>query len=242
VCRRADAVLVQAPGLVDRLVESYPFCRDRVAWIPNNIEPSLWPPTGGNGFRGSSKTLSLLSIGGFSWGKGSDRLVEFMRRCLQKGIDVRARWVGNASKMDRAWLIGECESKGVRSRIEFEQPGSRERLSRLYRESDYLFHASRLDGSPRVVLEALFHGLPVIASNHPGIEVLDPEKRFIHFWNENAGDLVDAIQRERGEQSRYRERSESGARYVTDCFTSGCVSAKYVELYERLLDGRGMAS
>ena len=42
IIRVADSVVVQAPGLGERLVEHVPGARSKVAWIPNNVVDPGW--------------------------------------------------------------------------------------------------------------------------------------------------------------------------------------------------------
>jgi glycosyltransferase involved in cell wall biosynthesis len=112
-------------------------------------------------------------------------------------------------------------------------------MDRHYRRADWLFHVTRIDGSPRVVIEALARGLPVIGSRHPGVTVLDPEDRYILFSEPFDPDAVlDQLVSEKTNSADHEQRSVAGSSYVTENFSSDAVSDRYIDLYMSLLSER----
>lgn len=55
-------------------------------------------------------------------------------------------------------------------------------LAHVYKQADIFVFPSFLEGSPRVVNEALAFGLPIIASDIPSIRTIDPEARAIQYF------------------------------------------------------------
>jgi len=243
IIRAADSVVVQAPGLVDRLVECVPGARGKVTWIPNNVVGQQ--PEGQPGGRPGEQEIRLLYVGGLAVGKGADHLLTLLARARSRGIPVRATAVGSPSPLeashavDHPYLRRRIEEARLQGRITWHMRVDRPTLDAFYADADWLFHVSLLDGSPRVVLEALVRGLPVIGSRHPGITVLDPDAAFILFAEPFDADAVlDRLVAEKVDLRAHGARARAGQVYVEEHFSSEAVSERYVELYSRLLAER----
>ena len=246
IIRASDAVVVQAPGLVDRLIEYVPDARGKVAWITNNV---ISPERGVESRRpaAGSQSIRLLYVGGFAVGKGADHLLTLLARARTRGIAVEAVAVGTSSPLelsfpvDHRYLRRRIEDEGLQDDVTFHMRVDRATLEGFYADADWLFHVTSLDGSPRVVLEAMVRGLPVIGSRHPGISVLDPDEAFIHFADPfDADALLDRLAAEKADPKVHRARSRAGLASAEEHFSSEAVSDRYVELYSRLLAGRSL--
>jgi len=236
----ADAVVVQAPGLKERLAESISRPGRKTYSIANNVIPP--DPVVSPLESPDSQTISLLLVGGLSLGKGAGKLISLLARAKDRRIPVRAIAVGTLSPMestrpvDHKYLREQIESAGVEDHITYHFRVDRSTLERFYTESDWLFHVTALDGSPRVALEALVGGLPVIGSRHPGVTVLDPKNEFILFADPFDPDaLLDQLLKEQIESAAHNQRAEKGREHMMKYHSNEAVSEQYIELYSRLL-------
>lgn len=236
----SDAVVVQAPGLVGRLAESVSRPGSKTYCIPNNVVPpdAIAPAVGST----DSRTIKLLLVGGLSLGKGAGKLISLLARARNRGVSIHATAVGTLSPMqstspvDHKHLRYLIQTAGVEDDITYHFRVDRSTLEQFYSESDWLFHVTELDGSPRVVLEALVGGLPVIGSRHPGITVLDPNSEFILFADPFDPDaLLDQILNEKAESTSQNQRAEDGREHMMKYHSNEAVSDQYIELYSHLL-------
>ena len=236
LARLADAVVVQAPGLVDRFVEHPGIDRSRVDWIPNNISDPLDHP---EQISDPDGPITLLFVGGFSVVKGGDKALSLLGQARTAGIDLRLRVLGGMSPVDRAHIEARIRDENLHDLVSIEQRVPENQVGQAYAAADWLFHVTDSDGSPRVVLEALVRGLPVIGSRHPGVSVIDPDEQFILFsepWDPDA--VLDVLTSTRTDPAAYKQRSEIGQEYVRGHFFIESVAPRYVELYSRLLSVR----
>ena len=233
LARLADAVVVQAPGLVDRFVEKPGIDRSRVDWIPNNISDPRESPIHAPA---ADSPITLLFVGGFSVVKGGDKVLSLLGQARSAGIDLRLRVLGGISPVDRAHIESRIRNENLQDLVNIQQRVPENQVGEAYASADWLFHVTESDGSPRVVLEALIRGLPVIGSHHPGVRVVDPDEQFILFsdpWEPDA--VLEILTSARSEPLPYRQRSEAGQEYVRGNFSVEAVAPRYVELYSRLL-------
>jgi len=232
----ADSVVLQAPGLIDRLVQYIPVHRTKIEWLPNNIAESVKFCKARAILRINDPKIRLLYVGGFSVGKGADTLLNLLEQARTRNIPIEATAVGGFAAIDEGYLRNRISRLDVGKLLNIKGRVDKDSLNELYDSSDWMYHMSDIDGSPRVVLEALSRGLPVIGSFHPGIKALDPNQGFILFAEPRHTDsLLDELVASKNDQQRYNTRSTVGQSYVQKHFSSAAVSDRYVELYMRLL-------
>jgi glycosyltransferase involved in cell wall biosynthesis len=106
----------------------------------------------------------------------------------------------------------------------------RERLPELYRDADVFLHPSRMEGLPKVLLEALASGLPAIAFD-------DYRPRFVEeggagFVVKDEAGMLGALRRLL-EDASLRERAGLAARRVAEAFSWDAVAARWAAIFER---------
>jgi glycosyltransferase involved in cell wall biosynthesis len=121
--------------------------------------------------------VRLLYVGGLRPGKGLEVMLEALRRLRQEGREVVLDLVGDGPL--RQSLSDQAEVLGISPRVFFRGfmvmgPA----LNECYNAADIFLLPSVSEGSPRVVLEALAHSLPVVATPVGNIpELLDDGRR-----------------------------------------------------------------
>ena len=111
-------------------------------------------------------------------------------------------------------------------------------LHALYASADLFVHAPHFEGSSLVTLEAMAHGLPVVATSVGGIpdKVRDGEMGRLVAPSDPAA-LAHAIAELAVDPSSRRRMGEQGQRHVREHFGWQAVADKTVALYESLLRG-----
>jgi len=233
----ADYIVLQAPGHIDRLVQHIHISRSKIVSIPNNISESLeLERETDTSIKCDNKTIRLLYVGAFTVGKGGDALLDLLDLARARNIPLQATVIGHFASITEGYMRNRIRSLNLGKRLSIKARTDRETLMEFYQNSDWLFHLTSVDGSPRVVLEALSQGLPVVGSRHPGITVLDPEAQFILFADSNEPDrILNELVAFKRDQKRYTDCSMRGKVYVRQNFISERASELYVDLYMRLL-------
>ncbi len=114
----------------------------------------------------------LLSVGSMEHlYKGHDTLIEALARVRERGLEMRLTLVGDGRF--RATLEERARRMGVREAVTFAgQEPSGEAVRRRIDAADVFVLASRQEGLPRALLEAMARGLPAIATRVGGIPEL----------------------------------------------------------------------
>jgi glycogen synthase len=249
----------EAAALADRVVATDDVLRDvvprllgvppeKVVVWPNGIDPDeiagLTPPDPAAFVAGRLPALArarplFLSVGRLEGYKGfADTLHAFARLQGEGMLPADWRWaaVGGGPQADG---LQARVPEALRSHVVF--PGRVEDalLHALYARADVFVHATRYEGSSLVTLEAMAHGLPVVATRAGGIpdKVVDGETG----WLVEPGD-VDALGARMADLARDPGRGKAaGARgqaRARACFSSAVLIDRTLATYEALLAGR----
>jgi glycosyltransferase involved in cell wall biosynthesis len=108
-------------------------------------------------------------------------------------------------------------------------------LHSLYHRADVFVHAPRFEGSSLVTLEAMAHGLPVVATRAGGIpDKVDAATGWL-VEPGDAGALHDALRRAAAAPAERTARGRAGRARVEEKFAWPAIVARTLAVYEELL-------
>lgn len=123
----------------------------------------------------SPSTRIVLGCGTVDLRKGTDLFVQVAQQVQLSGLlDVCFVWVGKVQNKEvSAWLNHDIRVKGLTDTVRF--VGATDNPERYFQASDLFLLTSREDPFPLVNMEALSHGVPVIAfqGGSGSVEVLE---------------------------------------------------------------------
>ncbi|WP_248411145.1 glycosyltransferase [Aliiroseovarius sp. S2029] len=113
----------------------------------------------------------ILAVGSLRWQKDFATLLRAFRLLLDQGCDAELVILGDGP--DRAALVALVQSLGLTRRVTM--PGFTPHTGAYYASADLFALSSRSEGFANVIVEALSHGLPVVATDcpHGPSEILD---------------------------------------------------------------------
>jgi len=159
-----SASLVARAGIPDEKIRIVPLAYRPNARCNNNPR-RVYPEAFSTG-----RPLKLLFLGQVNLRKGTIELIDAMR-CL-RNEPVRLTMVGPIEPGLRKHLTYPAN-------VEWVGPVSRSEVEEHYRQSDLFILPTHSDGFAITQLEALAHGLPVIASRYCGNVVVDGQNGLI---------------------------------------------------------------
>ena len=130
--------------------------------------------------------------------KGVHILLDAVRQLFDRGLNVRLRIIGAAND-GGAWLDQRISALGLESSVVHDPHMAWDRLIEEYERSDVFVMPSlegRGESGPKVVLEAMARGVPVVASNVGSVPtiVAHHENGWIVSPG-SAGEIADAVDR-----------------------------------------------
>ncbi|GAA0298513.1 glycosyltransferase [Kineococcus aurantiacus] len=166
VHQRVDAAVCVSPGLVPDVLEvGVPAERVHSVDVGIDVAATLArvSATGGP-VRSTSGRTRLVAAGRLTAQKGFDVLLDALARVVSAGGDVELVLVGAGE--DEADLRSRADLLGVADRVDF--AGHVGNLQNLLAGADLFVLSSRYEGNGSLVLlEALAHGTPVVATDCP---------------------------------------------------------------------------
>lgn len=212
---RADACLAVSRALLESLRQAG-IAEDRLHLVPNATrlppEASPAPPR---------QPPRIGSLGRMVPKKGFSELVAALRLLQERGLDMRAVIGGDGP--ERAALAAQAAPLGDRLAL----PGWIEDRATFFAGIDLFVLPSREEPFGIVLLEAMAHGLPCIATATEGPrdiwEALDPEAL---VPREDAAALADAIAALLADPAAARRRAAAGRRHVAAHYTLPALAAR----------------
>lgn len=176
-CRLIVPHLTQgAPTVVTgrHLVEYYAGNgKQRIHSIPSSSvrQSEIVAAVNGHGARAGENDVPLIvSVCRVTPVKGLEYLIEAMGVLKSIGRPTRLKVAGRKDVRYERYLLELANARGIADAVEFLGPISPgQELRDLYDEGDVFVLPSLSEGTPKVVIEAMSRGVPVVASNVGGI-------------------------------------------------------------------------
>ena len=178
----------------------------------------------------------FLSVGRVEANKGFDVMVEALAMAAQT-LPSGWAWVLAGEGPERSRIRTLIREAGLEGHCLLTGRVDETDLHSLYRVADWFVHPTRYEGSSLVTLEAMAHGLPVLASRTGGLpdKVVDGVSGFLVSPGdpeELSARLVDLSSVDANEfGAAGRQRCESR-------FSWNVVAPQYLSLYQRLVASR----
>jgi glycosyltransferase involved in cell wall biosynthesis len=237
IVRASDAVTVISTYTGERLRASVPEARPVVIPFGAAVEPR------GSGsaatVREERAPFTLLFVGRLVERKGVHVLLEALARLSDAERPVRLEVVGNGP--ERPALEALANSLGLGERVRFRGFVAEAELERSLAERDALVLPAVVDrkgdveGLGVVLLEALAHGTPVIASAAGGItDIVRDRETGLLVPPGDAAALAEAIRAYRDDPALRARLAQAGGAYVAQNFSWASIIDRLVALYERV--------
>lgn len=185
--RRADLVTAVSAAVAEQLRDVFKVAPDTVRVVANGRDPDAFvgAPRPAVGSR-----AELIFVGHLTPTKRPEVFIEVVSRLRARGSAINAVMVGEGPVHDD--ISAAADAAGVKLL------GRRSDVPILLQEASVFLFTSRSEGEgmPGVIIEAGLAGMPVVATDVPGVRdvVIDGETGFVRGVDDIAG-LTDAAER-----------------------------------------------
>ena len=225
--RKTDVIAAEGPEVKSECTELLGAPADRVVITPNGRDAQEFHPRRSDG--GQTQPL-IAFVGALTDGKRPDRFVETVAALRARVMAFRAQLIGDGPL--RRALVAPSEDAGV------ELLGSRPDIAELLRHADLLVFPSRPagEGLPGVLVEAGLTGLPVVATDVPGVRtIVQDGSTGLVVPDNDLSALVTATARLVEDTALRTAMGQAARRRCLDLFSIDVVAAQWLELLRPLL-------
>jgi len=194
---QADAVCFVTESMRDEL--SHLLSVKALVYTPNGVDMQTFFPGE------AARVPQFLAVGNFRNEKGFDVLMRAFRRVRQRFADVRLIMVGDG--LGREAVEDLAREIGIGTHVEFRGSCQRDEVAKLMRESRVFVMSSRSEGQPKVLLEAVACGTPVVVTDVGGCRAMAEGKGIVvppEDWHALADAMETALSDEEA-WTRWRE-------------------------------------
>jgi glycosyltransferase involved in cell wall biosynthesis len=204
----------------------------RTTVIPNAIDTRTAPRA-----RHASDPPRIITVGRLAWPKDPQTLLDALGRLRKRTF--AAVIVGDGPQ--RPGAEARIRELGLASSVQI--LGARDDVPDLLARSDVFVLASRSEGGPISILEAMAAGLPVVASAVGGVgELVQDGSTGLLAPAGDAGALAAAVQRLLDDPELRHRMGEAGRRRAAERFDVRVQRSAHLDLYARELARHGALS
>lgn len=179
-------------------------------------------------------TVEILFAGRLDKNKRPERFIKLASILIEQFPHIPLRFQIAGDGMLRTELEKLAETlELLPDRLKF--LGNCANMSEIYKQSDLLISTSAREGTPNVILEAMAHGLPVIATNVGGTSEILDEKRGILVDPDDEDALISAAAKLIEQPELRRRFGNQGRKYVEQNHSLGNLKVQLQEIYEKLI-------
>ena len=213
--RRTDAVIAVSAPLARRLEEAG-IGRDRIQLIPNGFSPaSVTLTCSAARHRLGIKADDLVVgwVGRLSREKGADVMLDALAEC---DPSWRLSVIGDGRELDQ--LRGRAAELGIAERVVWH--GAVADAGSLLAAFDAFVLSSRTEGTPITLLEAMYAGVPIVATRVGGVPEVITSAHAILVGSEEPREIAVALAELRRQPSAALARSKLARERLLESFSS----------------------
>ena len=227
---------------IARLLERDGVPRERIARVPNFVDVAAFEPLAPDARArvraelGIEGRTVLVASGRLAARKANDVLLRAFARALVTTRAANPLLVFLGDGPERASLEELARSLGIASHVRFE--GFVAGVARWLGAADCFAIASRIEGLPNALLEALASGLACVATRiGGGREAISDGENGLLVAPDDEDALAAALVRLLGDEALRERLGEAAARTIRERFALEAVAPRYVGIYEHLVVG-----
>jgi glycosyltransferase involved in cell wall biosynthesis len=227
----ADAIVAVSTSLAEKVFAVFPQFRSRRHEIIHNGAY----PCGGGGTPGIAELPPdyLVTVGHLIHRKGVDTVIDALKLAARRGTRMRLVVVGEGP--EREALQQRADAAGLGADVTFVGNRRPAEVSAVLRGSLCFVLASRAEGLPLVVAEAMACGKPVVATRIDGIpEIVADGESGLLVPPDDPVALADALIAVTSDADLRHRMGAAGLGRYRAGFTWQSVARRYLELFDRV--------
>lgn len=203
-----------------KIEKSLEKIKDKIIYIPNGVDTNLFK------YHPRNKPLdkNIIFVGRLAKQKNLG--------CLLKAASNKINLLFIGSGPDKNTLIKLSKKLKVNLKILPFKPLSK--IPGYFKKADIFVLPSIIEGHPKVILEAMSTGLPVIGAESEGIKEIINNKNGLLFKSNDQNDLAEKIHKLLSDKVLYETISKEGAEFVNRQYSLSILLNQEIKLLKSL--------
>ena len=186
--------------------------------------------------RDEKDSVTVLFVGRLSREKRPEWFIELASELRARRTDMKKHFRIAGDGPLRPELERMVRDRGLCEVVHF--LGEQRDMSETYADADLLVLTSRYEGTPNVLLEAMAHGLPVVATKVGGVPEIVTDKCGVLVDPHSLPDMVEAVRRLSDEPQTRKEMGKAGQAYVEKNHSQSSLGGRLTGIYQKLLEAK----
>ena len=178
------------------------------------------------------KKIILISISRLSHYKDYFTVIKALARMRKSGYDFLYLIIGNGPMKND--IQSEIEKFGLINTIKL--LGIKEDVEKYFFISDIFIHSSKGEGCSNVILEAMYSGLPIVATDTGGTREIVTSENGLLFEYKNINDLYNKLKYLIDNPEVRSKFSKNSIKIVEKKFTSKIMVKNYIKILNKILN------
>lgn len=213
IVKNSDYIISPSEFYKDETVRYFNFDEKKIKVIPNGVDINFFYPK----MIKTDKKIVLFA-GGTSYRKGYDIVIETYKKIKRHDVEF--------------WVIGDG---GYFDGIKFFRNVPYEQMPEFYNKASVIIHPSRNENCPKVILEAMSCGKPVVTLNVTGnVELIDSG---IDGICTNRESFADEVNRLLNDEDVRKKMGENARKKIVEKYSLETMIDRYKNLYSSILNG-----
>ncbi len=241
--RVTDAFVTVADAMIDQAVAAGLGPRERFTTIRSGVEVDRFAPDAEARRRHradwgvNDDEIVVGTIARLFVNKGYEEILAAMPGAVARQPRLRFVWIGGGAHRSR--YEQQLERQGLRDRVTLLGLVRPQQVASLINGFDILLHASRWEGLPRAVVQALLTGVPAISFNNDGApEVVLPDRTGLLVPLGDINGLANAMATLAGNSEKRKIFGQNGRLLCQKMFDWREMVNQIESLYWRLANSR----
>ncbi len=217
--RNADVIIVTSKRDKKYIEEKYNILSEKIKYIPNYINTELFKPLN------IPKENRICFVGRLEEQKNLFNLIKAI-----SDLDIKLVIFGNGSQKKDL----ENFSKRLKADVEFKENIPNKDLPKEFNKSKLFILPSLYEGCPKVLLEAMACGLPVVGANVYGINEIIKDKENGCLCGTDAFPIRKAVIEVLNNKGLQKKLSKNARKTILEDFNLEKIMEKEIEIYKTI--------
>ena len=196
--------------------------------LPNWVDTYLFKPV--NKRASQDDVKCILYIGRMVKEKGVDLLIVALSDLLKEGVKIKGLLVGDGP--DLPYFINLAKQLGIEKNVVFTGNVPHENTALYYSMADFFVLLSMYEAQPRVLLEAMSAGVPVVAFKGCGVgEILHPDVGIL-LEDRSVSAAKEAIHQLLSDERKTMKLRENARKFVLQNYDMKVILPRVEQIYE----------